>query len=250
MKCFYLIPCLTPFYFSPRSQIHYTGVPRYHHLDHWGSSSGSDTFWTEVLWHWLNRGQHEEHDLQIALSIFCLVNLNVSHVLLVVPNTATLSPEVLNWNKMINLSGCIYYHVFLRCVLMLKKENWTLNHIKSSTWIVLFCMLQQLMENKEFIFVNRQKSKWNGISTFGVSEVLKKGHSHILRQFKRDHTGCALAILNSCLQTGYNLSSSHVINILLSDKRKLLCIFKVSLNGAKYTDTASSSNESVNSIHR
>lgn len=101
----YLQTChLKCFYFPPRSQIYNPGVPWYHHLDHGGSPSGSDTFWTEVLWHWLNRGQPEEHDLQFVLSIFCLVYLNVSHVLLVVPNT----PKFLNWYKTINLINWLY----------------------------------------------------------------------------------------------------------------------------------------------
>lgn len=68
---FLLILLVPPYYLYlflfPRSQIYNPGVPRYHHLDHGGSSSGSDTFWTEVFRHWLNQGQREEHDpLQTA----------------------------------------------------------------------------------------------------------------------------------------------------------------------------------------
>lgn len=57
-----------------------------------------------------------------------------------------------------------------------------------------------------------------------------KRHNPILqRQFKRDPTVRTLAIMNSCLQTGYNLSSSCVINILQFDKSTLLQWFILSI---------------------
>lgn len=62
-------------HFSSRSKIYNPGVPRYHNSDHRSPPSGSNTFRTEVLWHRLNGGQPEEHDLQIVLvfNIFCNV---------------------------------------------------------------------------------------------------------------------------------------------------------------------------------
>lgn len=72
-----------------RSQIYNPRVPRYHHLDHRGSPSCSNTFWTEVLWHRLNwrTTWRTWSAITFQFFFFWLYFCLVSHVLLVVPNT-------------------------------------------------------------------------------------------------------------------------------------------------------------------
>lgn len=71
----------------------------------------------------------------------------------------------------------VFIIVIVCCVYSCLRKKATLKHLQSSTWVILFCMLQQLMENKEFIFVKDRTA--NGISTLGGSEVFRKGSATI-----------------------------------------------------------------------
>lgn len=106
--------------------------------------------------------------LSSALGIFCSFCFTVSFVVLV-PKNASIS-KVPRFNRIDN----IYYFFFLAVYTPAKESQETLSYVMGWSLMILFCMLQYLQENKEFIFVNIKER--NGIdSVFLLSHAWRTG---------------------------------------------------------------------------
>lgn len=91
-------------FFSLRCKVYHPGVSRHHHLDHRGSSSGSNTFRTEVLWHRLiKRSQRGTQIFKVRwvyfahfVSLYLLLSLcQKKHQLLLSPKLPDLIGQII-----------------------------------------------------------------------------------------------------------------------------------------------------------
>lgn len=117
-------------FFSLRCKVYHPGVSRYHHLDHRGSSSGSNTFRTEVLWHRLiKRSQRGTQIFKVRwvyfahfVSLYLLLSLCQKKT-----PTASIS-KVPRFNRTDHIYS-ILLSVFLLRILLLKESQETLSYV-------------------------------------------------------------------------------------------------------------------------